>query len=250
MVRNALKISLIKAISSVRIFPSQHLDVFFFCCHCWHSQYVPSIPPAMTIYCYDTRLQQRQSLPPLHNLANQKQHRYGKIVRENSQQQEIHQGDIDGHVITHWGNRLRENVDSWDIVIIRGKDRGIVAKNKMKKGTHIAIFGGKILDYKVAKERGGSHALQLKNSGKTLAIDGRLCIRLQKFANAAFANKPNNGWSNAAIVWLRWSKMKKKEIISELFNVLVLKTTKEILEGQEITLNYTASSYISNYVAY
>jgi hypothetical protein len=46
----------------------------------------------------------------------------------------------------------------------------------MKKGTHIAIFGGKILDYKVAKGRGGSHALELKNSGKTLAINGRLCI--------------------------------------------------------------------------
>jgi hypothetical protein len=44
--------------------------------------------------------------------------------------------------------------------------------------------------------------------------------------------------------------MKKKEIISELFNVLVLKTTKEILKGQEITLNYSVSSYISGYVAY
>ncbi len=75
-----------------------------------------------------------------------------------------------------WGDQLRENVDSWDIVRIGGKGRGIVAKNKMKKGPHIAIFGGKILDYKVAKERGWSHALELKNSGMTLAIEGRLCI--------------------------------------------------------------------------
>jgi hypothetical protein len=44
--------------------------------------------------------------------------------------------------------------------------------------------------------------------------------------------------------------MKKKEIISELFDVPVLKTTKEVLKGQEITLNYSASSYILSYVAY
>ena len=82
----------------------------------------------MTIYRYNTRLQRHQSLPPLHNLANQKQCSYRKIVHENNQQQEIYRGDIDGHVTTDWGNRLRENVDSWDIVRIRGKVRGIVAK--------------------------------------------------------------------------------------------------------------------------
>ena len=56
--------------------------------------------------------------------------------------------------------------------MIPGKGRAIVANKHVSKGTMIAIYGGDILDTNKVQEGGGSHVWQIKDSGKTLVIDG------------------------------------------------------------------------------
>ena len=86
----------------------------------------------------------------------------------------------------------------------------------------------------------------MKDSGKTLVIDGNNCKNLPKFAQAALANEPDNGCSNAKIVWLSWRKKRSLN----LFRIPVIKTVKDIDEGQEITIKYSANSYYPVAIAY
>jgi hypothetical protein len=121
-------------------------------------------------------------------------------------QQVILHGNIVGLVTASWAAEIQENVALWDIKAIPGKGRGIVAKKHVPKGTFIAIYGGDILDMNKVQEGGGSHVWQMKESGKTLVIDGSNCKKMPKFAQAALVNEPNLGCPNAVIVWLSWSK--------------------------------------------
>ena len=43
---------------------------------------------------------------------------------------------------------LTSNLDLWEIVLIEGKGRGIVALEDLSKGTIIAMYGGIIFDRK------------------------------------------------------------------------------------------------------
>ena len=161
-------------------------------------------------------------------------------------QQDILHGNIFGLVTASWAAEIQENVALWDIKAIPGKGRGIVAKKHVPKGTMIAIYGGNILHTNKVQEGGGSHVWQMKDSGKTLVIDGFDCEKLPKFAQAALANEPDNCCPNAKIVWLSWSKKRSLN----LFTIPVLKTVKDIDEGQEITINYSANSYYPVAIAY
>ncbi len=108
------------------------------------------------------------------------------------------------------------------------------------------MYGGDILDMKKVPEGGGSHVWQMKESGKTLVIDGYNCKKMNKFAQAALANEPNLGCPNAKIVWLSWSKKRSLNI----FRIPVIKTVKDIDEGQEIAIKYSANSYYPVAIAY
>ena len=161
-------------------------------------------------------------------------------------QQVILHGDIIGLVTASWAAEIQDNVALWDIKAIPGKGRGIVAKKHVPKGTMIAIYGGHILYTNEVQEGGGSHVWQMKDSGKTLVIDGFDCEKLPKFAQAALANEPDNCCPNAKIVWLSWSKKRSLN----LFTIPVLKTVEDIDEGQEITIKYSANSYYPVAIAY
>jgi hypothetical protein len=161
-------------------------------------------------------------------------------------QQVILHGNIVGHVTTSWAAEILHNVSFWEIKVIPGKGRGFVTNMHVPKGTLIAMYGGDILDMNKLPEGGGSHALSMKDSGKTLVIDGYNCKKLPKFAQAALANEPNLGCPNAMIVWLSWSKKRSLNI----FRIPVIKTVKDIDEGQEITIKYSANSYYPVAIAY
>jgi hypothetical protein len=161
-------------------------------------------------------------------------------------QQVILHGNIIGHVTTSWVDEIQENVALWEIKVIPGKGNGIVANMHVPKGKLIAMYGGDILDMNKVPEGGDSHVWQMKDSGKTLVIDGFDCEKLPKFAQAALANEPDDCCPNAVIVWLSWSK----KLSLNLFTIPVLKTVKDIDEGQEITIKYSANSYYPVAIAY
>ena len=121
-------------------------------------------------------------------------------------QQVILHGNIVGHVTNLWAEQIQDNVALWEIKVILGKGHEIVANKHVPKGTMIAIYGGDILDTNKVQEGGGSHVWQMKNSEKTLVIDGFNCKKFPKCAQASLANEPDNCCTNAKIVWLSWSK--------------------------------------------
>lgn len=163
-----------------------------------------------------------------------------------SQQQAIYRGCM-SDVTATWAYDIMKYLDCWEIQVIGDKGRGIIAKKHIPKGAYIAIYGGEILDRKLIRDRGGSHALELKYSNGVYAIDGYECDQLPKLAQAALANEPDQGPSNSVIVWKGWST---KFMLNYLFEVPLLKTTKDILKGEEITHNYSPDRYITKYVAY
>ena len=102
----------------------------------------------------------------------------------------VFSGDI-ASITSPWGAQLQVNVDSWTIVKIAGKNRGIVATRNLPKGTIIAMYGGFIFDRKEDKQAVTSHSLDTQDSGKTLAINGYKCNLLAEFARASLANEPD-----------------------------------------------------------
>ena len=86
----------------------------------------------------------------------------------------------------------------------------------------------------------------MKYCGKTLVIDGYKCEKLPKIAQGTLANEPDHGCPNAKIVWLSWSFKRSYNI----FRIPVIKTVKDIDEGQEITNKYSANSYYPVAIAY
>ena len=131
--------------------------------------------------------------------------------------------------------------------MITGKGRGIVTNMHVCKGTFIAMYGGDIIDINKLPEGGGSHVLSMKESGKTLVIlDGYKCKKLPEIAQGALADEPDQGCTNAQIVWLSWSHKRSLK----LFRIPVIKTVKDIDEGQEITIKYSSNIYYLVSIAY
>ncbi len=77
---------------------------------------------------------------------------------------------------------LTSNLELWEIVAIEGKGRGIVASEDISKGTIIAMYGGVIFDRKNEIPVALSYSLDMKDSGKTLTINGYQWYNLPKFA--------------------------------------------------------------------
>ncbi len=141
-------------------------------------------------------------------------------------------GDI-ANITPPWGAKLQVNVDSWTIVKIAGKNRGIVATRNLPKGTIIDMYGGVIFDRKEDKHMVTSYSLDMKDSGKTLAIDGYKCNLLPKFARASLANEPDDpGLPNSHVAWM----IPYRNYSNALFRIPVLRTTKPINVGDEITV--------------
>jgi hypothetical protein len=149
-------------------------------------------------------------------------------------------GDI-ASITAPWGAQLQVNVDSWKIVKIAGQNSGIVATGNLPKGTIIAVNGGVIFDRKEDKQAVTSHSLDMKDSGKTLAIDGFKCNLLPKFAHASLANEPDvAGLQNSHIAWM----IPYRNYLNALLRIPILKTTKPISVGKERTVFYSANSYL------
>jgi hypothetical protein len=150
----------------------------------------------------------------------------------------IFSGDITSITAT-WGPKLQVNVDSWTIVKIAGKNRGIVASRNLPKGTIIANG--------VDKHAVTSHSLDMKDSGKTLAIDGYKCNMLPKFARASLANELDvHGWPSSHVAWM----IPYRNYSNALFRIPILKTTKPISVGEEITVLYSANSYLPTTISF
>ncbi len=81
-----------------------------------------------------------------------------------------------------WSDMFTSNVDLWEIVTIEGKGQGIVATANISKGTIIAMYGGVIFDRKKEIPEALGHSLDMKESGKTLTINGYHWYNLPKFA--------------------------------------------------------------------
>ena len=62
-------------------------------------------------------------------------------------------------------------MDLWENVKISEKDRGIVTTKNISKGTIIAMYGRVIFDQKKEIPEVMGHSLDMKDSGKTLAIN-------------------------------------------------------------------------------
>ncbi len=155
------------------------------------------------------------------------------------------QGDIllgnTSSITAPWREMLTSNLELWEIVTIEGKGCGIVALEDISKGTIIAMYVGVIFDRKNEIPVALSYSLDMKDSGKTLAINGYQWYNLPKFDRAALANEPNvNAFPNAHIVWMN----PYRNYSQTLFRISVLKTTKEVLKGQEITVYYSGNSYL------
>jgi membrane carboxypeptidase/penicillin-binding protein len=111
-------------------------------------------------------------------------------------------GDITSITAT-WGAKLQVNVDSWTIVKIAEKNRGIVATRNLPEGTINAMYGGVVFDRKENKHAVTSHSLDMKDSGKMLAIVGYKCNMLPKFAQASLAKEPDvHSWPNSHVDWM------------------------------------------------
>jgi hypothetical protein len=81
----------------------------------------------------------------------------------------------------------------------------------------------------------------MKDSGKTLAINGYHWYNLPKFAQATLANEPNvNALPNAHIAWMN----PYRNYSQALFRIPALMTTKDVLKGQEITVYYSGNIYL------
>ena len=155
------------------------------------------------------------------------------------------QGDIllgnISSITAPWREMLTSNLELWEIEAIKGKGRGIVALGDISKGTIIAMYGGVIFDRKNEIPVALSYSLDMKDSGKTLAIDAYQWYNLPKYARAAVANEPNvDAFPNANIVWMNPYRNHSQTI----FRIPVLTTTKEVLKGQEITVYYSGNSYL------
>ena len=136
---------------------------------------------------------------------------------------------------------LTSNVDLWKIVPIEGKGRGIIATANISKGTIIVMYGGVIFDQKKEIPEAMGHSVDMKDSGKTLAINGYHWYSLPQFAPAALANEPNvNAFPNVHIAWMN----PYCNYSHGLFRIPVLMTMKNILKGQEITVYYSGNSYL------
>jgi hypothetical protein len=136
---------------------------------------------------------------------------------------------------------LTSNSELWEIEAIEGKGHGIVASRDISKGTIIAMYGGVIFNRKNEIPVALSYSLDMKDSRKTLTINGYQWYTLPKFARAALANEPNvDVFPNAHIVWMN----PYRNYSQTLFKIPVLKTTKEVLKGQEITVYYSGNSYL------
>ena len=70
-----------------------------------------------------------------------------------------------------WSDMLTTNVDIWEIVTIEGKGCGIVATKDLSKVTIIAMYGGVIFDQKNEILEALGYSLDMRDSGKTLAIN-------------------------------------------------------------------------------
>ena len=158
----------------------------------------------------------------------------------------VFSGDI-ASITSPWGAQLQVNVDSRKIVKIAGKNSGIVATRNLPKGTIIAMYGGVIFDRKEDKHAVTSHSLDMKDSGKTLAIDGYKCNMLPKFARASLANEPDvHGWPNSHVAWM----IPYRNYSNALFRIPILKTTKPVSAGEEITVFYSANSYLLTTISF
>ncbi len=108
---------------------------------------------------------------------------------------------------------LTPNVDLKEIVTI-------------EEGTIIAMYGGVIFDQKNEILEALGYSLDMKDSGKTLAINGYHWYNLPKFARATLANEPNvNAFPNAHIAWMN----PYCNYSQALFRIPVLMTTKDVL---------------------
>ena len=152
-------------------------------------------------------------------------------------------GDISS-ITAKWGAQLQVNVDSWKVIKIsgNGKNRGIVATRNLPKGTIIAMYGSVMFNRKEDKRAVTSHSLDTKDSGKTLAINRYKWNLLPKFARASLANDPDAaGLQNSHVDWM----IPCRNYYSKaLFRIPILKTTKPISVGEEITVFYSANSYL------
>ena len=57
----------------------------------------------------------------------------------------ILKGDME-YITASWGNQLKTNIDSWEILKIDGEGQGVGATQNLHKGMHIAIFEDVIID--------------------------------------------------------------------------------------------------------
>jgi hypothetical protein len=81
----------------------------------------------------------------------------------------------------------------------------------------------------------------MKDSGKTLAIDGYKCNMLPKFARVSLANEPDvHHWPNSHVAWM----IPYHNYSNALFRIPILKTTTSISVREEITVFYSANSYL------
>jgi hypothetical protein len=160
--------------------------------------------------------------------------------------QSILEGDF-REVDARWLSVMHATLPLWHVTVVGDRGRGVVALRPIPKGAIIAVYGGRIFDV-AQPPRTLTHALHVKQMYKLFAIDGYWMRddREQQCLRGAMANTTTNGTPNAKIVW-RNSRAGRGGS-STLLQVPMVQLTRDVAEGEEITVPYSAWKQGTEYI--
>ena len=145
-----------------------------------------------------------------------------------------------------WVQNMRDNFIRWKVVNVSGKGLGLVATGIMSRNTCITIYGGTIFDKNQPPDGPLTHTLNIPDTNRQYAIDGHGASRLRQAAQGGLANDGGRQ-SNARVEWL---SMTTSTSLSHLTRVPVLRLSREVQPGEEITFPYSPNYQYSAAIDY
>ena len=159
--------------------------------------------------------------------------------------QNVLNGDLAG-VDMPWVQNIRDNLIRWKVTDVDGKGLGLVATGVISKNTCIAIYGGTIFDKKHLPSGPHTHVLNITNVNMRYVINGHGAAHLPKVVQGGLANDGGRK-SNAKVDWLSYTKATS---LTHLTRVPVLRLTRQVQPGTEITFPYSPNYQYSPAIDY
>jgi hypothetical protein len=159
--------------------------------------------------------------------------------------QTILNGDFAG-VDMPWVQNIKDNLIRWKVMDVGDKGLGLVAVGVLSRNTYITIYGGTIFDKNHLPSGSLTHVLNIANTNMQYVIDGHDARRLPQVAQGGLANDGGRK-SNARVEWL---PMTRAASLAHLPRVPVLRLTREVRSGTEITIPYSPNHQYSAAIDY